>query len=283
MTPLRQRMIEDMRLRNLSVRTQETYLCQVKKFAEYFKKSPEQLGREEIRQYQLYLIEKEVSWSVFNQTLCALRFLYIKTLGRPWDIQEIEFPKRPQKLPIVLSQEEVAEFLNNITDYRCRVVLTTIYAAGLRLTEGTGLTRAAIDSQRMTIRIEQGKGKKDRYVMLSDRLLALLREYWKVTRPQGNYLFPSKRDPNRPMDEHAIQRAFSRTLNHLGWRKEISVHTLRHCFATHLLEQGVNIRTIQVLMGHTSLLTTQRYMQVTAGAMRSTRSPLDLLPDPSKL
>lgn len=283
MTPLRQRMLEDMRLRNLSVRTQETYLCQIKKFAEYFKKSPEQLGREEIRQYQLYLIEREVSWSVFNQTLCALRFLYGKTLKRPWDIEEIEFPRRPQRLPVVLTVQEVAEFLNHVTDYRCRVVLTTIYAAGLRLMEGIELKKTDIDSKRMTIRVEQGKGMKDRYVMLSARLLDLLREYWKVMRPEGVYLFPSKRDVNRPMNENAIQRAFTQTLNQLGWRKEISVHTLRHCFATHLLEQGVDVRRIQVLMGHRSLSTTQRYMQVSSSAISATRSPLDLLPDPGKL
>ena len=283
MTPLRQRMIEDMSLRNLSVRTQETYACQIKKFADYFKKSPEVLGREEIRKYQLYLIEKEVSWSVFNQTICALRFLYIKTLKRPWDIKEIDFPRRPQRLPIVISQKEVREFLSNVTDYRSRVVLTTIYAAGLRLTEGTRLKITDIDSKRMTIRVEQGKGMKDRYVMLSEQLLASLREYWKAHRPQGIYLFPSKRDHNRPMDESSIQRAFHRTLNALGWRKEMSVHTLRHCFATHLLEQGVDVRTIQVLMGHRSLSTTQIYLKVTAAVIGRTRSPLDLLPDPGKL
>lgn len=283
MTPLRQRMLEDMRLRNLSISTQETYLCQVSKFAKHFNKSPEQLGREEIRQYQLYLIEREVSWSVYNQTLCALRFLFHKTLNRPWDIEEIEFPRRPQKLPVVLSQEDVAQFLDHVQNYQYRVVLTTIYAAGLRLTEGTHLRVTDIDSKRMTLRVEQGKGMKDRYVMLSQRLLELLREYWKTMRPKGIYLFPAKRDPKKPMDEAAIQRAFRHTMQQLGWRKEISVHTLRHCFATHLLEQGVNVRTIQILMGHSSLSTTQRYMKVTLRAIAQARSPLDLLPDPSKI
>jgi len=283
MTPLRQRMLEDMRLRNLSVRTQETYLCQVSKFARYFKKSPEELGGEEIRQYQLYLIEHDVSWSVYNQTLCALRFLYSKTLKKGLEIQDIEFPRRPQKLPVVLSREEVAGFLDSVTDYRCRVVLTTIYAAGLRLTEGTNLKVRDIDSKQMTVRVEQGKGMKDRYVMLSPRLLVLLREYWKVVRPQGIYLFPSKRDPAKPMDESAVQRAFRQTLDHLGWRKEVRVHTLRHCFATHLLELNVDAGTIQMMMGHRSLLTTQRYLRVTTRTISQVRSPLDVLPDPGKV
>jgi len=283
MTPLRQRMLEDMRLRNLSIRTQETYISQVKKFAEHFKKSPELLGRDQIREYQLYLIEREVSWSVFNQTLCALRFLYIKTLKKPWNVEEIDFPKRPQKLPIVLSQQEVAQFLSSVADYRHRVALTTIYSAGLRLSEGTHLKISDIDSKQMTIRVEQGKGMKDRYVMLSTRLLELLRNYWKTIRPQGIYVFPSKLDPSKPMHEQALQRAFSKTLNQLRWRKEISVHTLRHCFATHLLEHGVSVRTIQVLMGHKDLSTTQRYMRVTTRVITQARSPLDLLPDVGKL
>lgn len=278
MTPLRQRMLEDMRLRNLSVRTQETYISQVARFAKHFGKSPEVLGTEEIRQYQLYLINQEVSWSVFNQTLCALRFLYRHTLKVEHWIEEIAFPKLPKRLPVVLSPAEVAEVLENVTDYKKRVAVTTIYAGGLRLREAIHLRKNDIDSGRMTIRIEQGKGMKDRYVMLSPKLLELLREYCRGVRPKGEWLFPSSRDAQKPLHEQALQRAFTKTVNRLGWKKQVSIRTLRHCFATHLLEAGYDVRTIQVLLGHRQLSTTMRYTHVSTHRIRTTVSPLDLLP-----
>ena len=282
MTPLRQRMLEDMRIRNLSVRTQETYISQVARIARYFGKSPELLGPEEIRQYQLYLIEQKVSWSVFNQTMCALRFLYRYTLKVEQGIEVLPFPRHPNKLPIVLSPAEVSQLLDSVADYTNRVVLTTIYAGGLRLSEGLHLKISDIDSSRMTIRIEQGKGMKDRYVMLSPRLLELLREYYKAIRPRGPYLFASRRDAARAMDQNVLQNAFQKAVNRLGWKKRVSIRTLRHCFATHLLEAGCDVRTIQVLLGHRQLSTTQRYTHVSANYIRKTASPLDLLPEPAK-
>lgn len=280
MTPLRQRMLEEMRLRNLSIRTQETYVSQVSKFAKYFGKSPELLGPEEIREYQLYLIEKNVSWSVFNQTVCALKFLYSKTLKIPAGIEEIPFAKTPKKLPELLSPEEVKTVLEQINDFKYRVALTTIYAAGLRLQECLHLKIRDIDSKRMVIRVEQGKGMKDRYVMLSERLLKLLRDYYRTMRPRGEYLFESRRNPKIPMAESGLQRAFTATVNRLNWKKHVSIRTLRHCFATHLLEAGYDLRIIQTLLGHRSLNTTQIYTHVTATRFKQTKSPFDLLPQP---
>lgn len=282
MTPLRQRMLEDMRLRNLSVRTQETYISQVARFAKHFGKSPEAIGAEEIRQYQLYLIDQKVSWSVFNQTICALRFLYRYTLKKEVRIDEIRFPKQPKRLPVVLSQEEVAQILEEVTDYKKRIVLKTIYSGGLRLNEATHLKISDIDSHRMTIRINQGKGGKDRYVMLSRTLLELLREYYKALRPRGVWLFPSDRDRQRPINAESLQRAFTRAVNRLGWRKNVSIRTLRHCFATHLLESGQDVRTIQLLLGHRQLSTTMVYTHVSSDRIRTTTSPLDLLPKPER-
>jgi integrase/recombinase XerD len=283
MTPLRQRMLEDMRIRNFTPRTQETYISQVSKFAKHFNRSPEKLGAQEIREYQLYLISQKVSWSLFNQAVCALRFLYLKTLKMDIGIEEIPFPKQPKKLPEVLSPTEVATLLQNVSDYRNQVALTTIYSCGLRLQECLHLKVKDIDSSRMTVRVEEGKGMKDRYVMLSERLLKLLREYYRTVRPRSEYLFPSVRDPKKPMNESRLQRAFIKTLNRLGWKKRVSVKTLRHCFATHLLEAGYDVRLIQELLGHRSVTTTQRYMHVSRSRIKQTVSPLDLLPEPRKL
>lgn len=283
MTPLRQRMLEDMRIRNLTPRTQETYLSQVSRFAKHFNKSPEKLGSEEIREYQLYLISKKVSWSLFNQAVCALRFLYLKTLKMDVGIEEIPFPKKPKKLPEVLSPIEVATLLQQVSDYRNQVALTTIYSCGLRLQECLHLKVRDIDSSRMTVRVEQGKGMKDRYVMLSEKLLKLLREHYKTVRPRSEYLFPSARDPQKPMNESRVQRGFRKALKRLGWKKRVSVKTLRHCFATHLLEAGRDVRVIQELLGHQSVSTTQRYTHVSSVNIQKTVSPLDLLPEPRKL
>jgi len=282
MTPLRQRMLEDMRIRNFAVRTLETYISQVSRFAKHFKRSPEKLGAEEIREYQLYLISRKVSWSLFNQAVCALRFLYSKTLKVDVGIEQIPFPKQPKKLPELLSPTEVATLLQSVRDYTNRVALTTIYSCGLRLQECLHLKIKDIDSSRMTIRIEQGKGMKDRYVMLSEKLLKLLREYYRSVWPRSEYLFPSIRDPQKPMNENRLQRGFIKTLNRLGWKKRVSVKTLRHCFATHLLEAGYDIRLIQELLGHRSVTTTQRYTHVSASRIKKTVSPLDLLPDLQK-
>lgn len=281
MTPLRQRYRQDLQLRNYSVKTQQVYEECVSLFARHFGKSPELLGPEQIRTYQLYLAhEKKASWSRFNQTVCALRFLYRHTLHKDWIIQHIPFPRKESRLPQVLSLAEVSRFLQAIPQLKYRMLLTTIYATGLRASEALHLEVADIDSPRMSIRVRQGKGHKDRYALLSPKLLVLLREYWKAVRPT-RWLFPSSA-PDRPVSLDSLQEAVRRARRASGLAKRVTAHTLRHSFATHLLESGTNIRVIQVLLGHNSLRTTARYTHVTTAALASTVSPLDSLPTPPR-
>jgi integrase/recombinase XerD len=277
MSPLRQRMIEDMRVRNYSSNTQQLYIDRVAKFAQYFGKSPELLGPEEIRTYQVYLMkEKGASWSMLNQTVCALRFLYRITLGKEWAIQHIPAPKKEIKLPVVLSQDEVSRFFESLPNLKHRAILMTAYAAGLRVSEVVSLRVADIDSQRMMIRIELGKGRKDRYVMLSPNLLELLRAYWKIARPNDR-LFPG-RGRHGHITRERIYQVCVKASAAAGLTKRATVRALRHSFATHLLEAGTNIRVIQILLGHRSLRTTARYTHVSRETVCSTSSPLDLLP-----
>lgn len=276
-TPLRQRMIEDMSVRNLSPKTQQAYVAQVAKFAKYFGKSPELLGPEQIRGYQVFLVhEKRVSWAIFNQTVCALRFLYRITLGRDWVVQHIPFPKKPRKLPVVLGLAEVAQFFASITSIKYRAIFMTAYAAGLRVSEVVQLRVTDIDSQRMVIRVRQGKGRKDRYVMLSPKLLELLRLYWKVSRP-STWLFPG-RSPEHHVSLSIVQRVCKKAAAGSGLTKPVTLRTLRHSFATHLLEAGADVRTIQMLLGHRSLQTTALYTHVSSERIRATHSPFDCLP-----
>lgn len=276
MTPLRRKMIEDMSIRNFSPCTQEVYLRQVERFARHFRRSPERLGVEEIRRYQLHLLEQGVSWSLFNQAVCALRFLYSVTLGGSVPVQGIPFPKKPRTLPVVLSSGEVARFLESFRSPKHRAILMTAYAAGLRVSEITHLRLCDIDSQRSVIRVGQGKGQKDRYVMLSPRLLELLREYWKKSRPKGEYLFPGE-SPDRPITRAAVAIACQKAAKDSGLKKRITPHTLRHAFATHLLEAGTSVFMVQSLLGHRHLQTTFRYLHVSRPVC-SVPSPLDLLP-----
>jgi len=277
MTPLRQRYLEDLQLRNYSVKTQQVYVECVSLFARHFGRSPEQLGPEEIRTYQLYLIqEKQVSWSRFNQTVCALRFLYGATLRKDWIIKHLPFPRKETRLPVILSPAQVSTLLASIANPRHRMFFTTIYATGLRLSEARRLEVADLDSARQTVRVRQGKGRKDRYVMLSPRLLELLRQYWKAYRP-ARLLFPGM-DPERPLAERTLQDALREARQKAGLSPQVTAHTLRHCFASHLLEAGVNVRVIQLLLGHASLKTTARYTHVADSALAQTVSPLDLLP-----
>ena len=276
MTTLRQRMIEDLKIRNRSPRTINTYTACVAHFARHFGKSPELLGPEEIRQYQVYLVhERKVSWSYFNQVVSALRFLYRVTLAREWTISHIPYPRQPRKLPVILSPAEVQRFLETIKQLKYRAILMTAYAAGLRLSEVIHLQVADIDSQRMLIRVRQGKGQKDRYVMLAPTLLPLLRRYWRQERPKL-WLFPGHR-PEMPIECSTVQRACSQAGRNAGLTKPVTVRVLRHCFATHLLEAGANIRVIQTLLGHRSLSTTQRYTYVSEKTVHATVSPLELL------
>lgn len=273
-------MLEDMKIRNFSPNTCEAYISHVARFAKYFGKSPEQLGPEEIRRYQLHLVEKGVSWSVYILAICSLRFLYTKTLNKGWKLEQIPFPRRPRVLPVVLSPQEVAVFLDSVENVKYRTIFSTIYATGLRLSEAIHLRVNDIDSQRMVIRVQVGKGKKDRYVMLSEKLLELLREYWREQRPCGEWLFPGIKE-GQPISRKAAGRYCRRVRRGLGFKKRVTPHLLRHCFATHLLEFGVDVRTIQILLGHASIRTTQRYTQISEKRMASLRSPLDLLPDKS--
>jgi integrase/recombinase XerD len=275
MTTLRQRMIDDLKVRNRSSRTIKTYVAQVANFARHFGRSPELLGPEEIRQYQVYLVEeRHVSWS-FNQAICALRFFYRHTLGHDWVVAHIPFPRQPRKLPVVLSQTEVIRLFDAIRSLKLRAMLMTAYAAGLRLSEVTHLQVSDIDSERMVIRVRQGKGQKDRYVMLSQKLLEVLRLYWRMERPT-TWLFPSK-SKEQPVNHSVVQRACHQAGLDAGLTKRATVRSLRHSFATHLLEAGTNIRIIQTLLGHSSVGTTQVYTNVSAKTVRATKSPLELL------
>ena len=280
MTPLRQRMLEDMRVRNFSPHTQSTYVLQVSLFARYFGKPPDQLGPEEIRSYQVHLTdERKLATGSILIAVAALRFLYKVTLHKDWSVEDIiPAPKKPQKLPIVLSPEEVRRFLSSVASPKHRTILTTCYAAGLRISEAARLKPTAIDSQRMVIRVEQGKGQKDRYVMLSPRLLEILRDWWLLEKPKP-WLFPGH-IPGRHITTGAVQDACQEAHQASGISKPITPHSMRHAFAVHLLERGTDVRTIQLLLGHRSLATTARYLRIATNKVCSTTSPFDLLPQP---
>ena len=277
MTPLRRRMIEDMQIRNLAKNTQKTYLLQVSAFASFFRQSPEKLGPEDIRTYQVHLIdEKKLSPSSLCITVSALRFLYNVTLKEPWAVDEIPMPRKPQTLPVILSRDEVKRLLECAPSLKHHALLSTLYATGLRISEACHLKVTDIDSDRMTVRVDQGKGRKDRYSLLSPRLLAILRQYWKETRPSTDWLFPSPR-LNRPISRGAVTRACQEAHARSGLKKPATPHSLRHAFATHLLESGTELRTIQLLLGHRSLSTTARYLKLATTQVCATTSPFELL------
>jgi len=272
-------MRDDMRIRNLALNTQKQYLISVTAFAKYFGKSPDKLVPEDIRTYQIYLLEKKrLDPSSLNVTVSALRFLYCVTLQRDWDIKVIPYARRPRKLPVVLSRQEVTELFQAVRDLKYRTVLMTTYAAGLRVSEVTRLEPTDIDSQRMCIRVKQGKGHKDRYVILSEKLLKHLRRYWADYKP-ADWLFMDRRKTTH-LPISTVQTVCKRAREDAGIKKEVKPHTLRHCFATHLLEAGTDLRTIQLLMGHRSLSTTAIYIHVAVQNLRDVRSPFDILPDP---
>ena len=280
MTSLRQRMLEDMQVRRLSPFTQRAYVETVARFARYFDRSPERLGPEQIRAYQVYLAtERRLATSSLLVAVAALRFLYRVTLRKRWSFDDvIPAPKKPQSLPVVLSPQEVVQFLDAVKAAKHRAILTTCYAAGLRISEAVRLTVSAIDSERMVLRITKGKGQKDRYVMLSPKLLAVLRAWWQVERPR-HWLFPGER-PEAPITRSAVQIACRIASRRARLVKAVTPHSLRHAFAVHLLEAGTDLRTIQLLLGHRSLQTTARYLRVATTKVCSTTSPLDLLPRP---
>lgn len=274
-TDLRQRMIEDMTVRNLSPATQASYITAVKKFSRYYRRSPAELGVEEVRAYQVHLVENGIAWATLNQTVSALRFFYGVTLGREDLPERIPYARVPKTLPVVLSAAEVARLIEAVDDVVCRTALATVYATGLRTAEVLSLRIEHIESARGLIRVEQGKGRKDRYVMLSPTLLVTLRAYWKIARPR-QWLF-AKSDGPGPISASTLNNACMRAALVAKIGKPVTVKTLRHCFATHLLEQGTDIRVIQALLGHAQLSTTARYTKVSKHLIAATKSPLDRL------
>jgi integrase/recombinase XerD len=276
MTPLRRRMTEDMTVRNFSPYTQRGYLFAVARLARHFGTSPADLGPEQLREYLNHLTARKVSGSYFNLNVAALRFLYTVTLERAWILTKLPFQKRPRKLPTVLSIEETTRFLTSIPDGKMRAVLVTAYAAGLRVFEVVALRVRDIDNKRMVLRIADGKGGKERLVMLSPKLLKLLRAYWKGEHPRGEWLFPG-RDPGHHISIRSVQLACQTARDTAGIGKHITMHTLRHSFATHLLEAGTNVCTIKLLLGHRSLSTTARYLHVATSTVCAVPSPLDRL------
>ena len=280
-TPLRQRMIDEMTLRGMSPRTHESYLGAVLGLAKYYNRSPDQLSIEDVRNYLLHLErERHISWSTLNAAASGLRFLYFKTLK--WEPAQMDIPPRktPSRLPEVLSREEVDRLLSAVENLKHRTALMTTYAAGLRLSEVTHLRVGDIDSSRMAIRIEQGKGRKDRYTILSPNLRDQLRLYWKQYRSR-EYLFFGMH-PDKPLNDTALQKAYTQAKEKAGIRKSGGLHTLRHCFATHLLVAGADVRTLQVLLGHTDLRTTARYLLIRREHIQAYASKFDLLMVPAK-
>ena len=274
-SPLRRRMIDDMTIRNLSPATQRSYIHAVSKFSRYFGRSPDTLGLDDVRDFQVHLVAQGVSWGALNQTVCALRFFYGVTLGEATIPEPIPYAPTPRKLPVILSADEVVRFLEAVSSLKCRAALTTAYAAGLRVSEVARLMIADIDSARGVIRVCQGKGAKDRDVMLSAQLLVILRTYWRLARPRL-YLFPG-RNEDRPINPTTLHAACRSAAKAAGLAKHVTLHTLRHSFATHLLENGADIRVIQALLGHANLSSTARYTQVASHTIRATPSPFDRL------
>lgn len=276
MTPLRQRLIDDLRIRNYAKRTITTYVSAVARFARHFQQSPQQLHAQHVRQYQLHLLQQHASWSRFNQTVAALRFLYAVTLQRPHIVTMIPYGKKPKTIPAVLSRDEVARLFHAVAKPRYRLLLQTAYAAGLRVSEVVALQITDIDSQRMLLHIRAAKGNKDRLVPLSAFLLEQLRDYWRHYRPK-RWLFPGQ-TPDSPLSIGQVQRIFRQALRAAAITKKASMHTLRHSYATHLLESGTDLATLQKLLGHNQVSTTLRYTHIQEPHLQQVRSPLDTLP-----
>ncbi len=274
-SPLRQRMLDDMAFRNMSSNTQKVYTYAVANFARFHGRSPDRLGLEEVRDYRLHLLARGLKATSINPIIGALRFFYGTTLGQKELAEQIPFARKEDTLPAVLAQDEVVRLIKAEPGLKMRTAFIVIYAAGLRVSEVVALTARDIDSKRMIIQVRQGKGRKDRYVMLSEQLLDILRDYWRRTRPP-HWLFPGP-DPSQPITTRSVQRACRQAAKVAGLDTSVTVHTLRHSFATHLLEQGVDIRVIQDLLGHRQITSTTRYARVAVNTIRKIQSPLELL------
>lgn len=276
MTEMRRRMEEELKLRGHSPRTRKMYIAWIRRFAAHHRRPPEQMGIDEIRAYLIHLLEVEMlSRSSLVQALCALKFFYGEVLHRPCEVKDLRFPKRPRKLPIVLSESEVRRLLEAAEDLREQAILMTLYSSGLRLGELIHLEVKDIDSAKMQIRVREGKGAKDRNVVLSQTLLEVLRSYFRQYKPQS-WLFYHKL-PQQPLIERTVQRMMIRLSHKAGLRPGVTTHTLRHSFATHLLEHGTELPYIQALLGHRSLRTTTLYLRVSPQALQKVISPLDRL------
>ncbi len=276
MTKLRQRMLEDLRVRNYSPETVKVYIDRVAKFARHFGKSPDQLGPKHVRSYQLHLVdETKCSWAVLNQTVCALRFFYVVTLGKDWPIRHIPYAKGEKRLPEVLSQGEARRLLESVDNMKHLAMLLFAYSGGLRVSEIARLEVDDIDSDRMIIHVRLGKGRRDRIVPLSPVLLTIVREHWLIERPR-KFLFPG-RDRERPTSRMTIAKIVRKAARAAGIKKKVTTHTLRHSFATHHLEAGTDLRTLQLLMGHRYLSTTSRYLHISTERLRNAKTPLELL------
>jgi site-specific recombinase XerD len=274
-SPLRQRMIEDMTVRKFTAKTQNDYIRVVKNFTIFLGRSPDTASNEDLRRFQLHLNEKRVGAPTINLTISALRFFFTVTLGRADAARHLTFVHEPRKLPVVLSPEEVARLLEAAPGVKYKAALSVAYGAGLRVSEVATLKVSDVDSKRMMLRVEQGKGRKDRHAMLSPVLLELLRDWWQIARPIA-WLFPG-RDPVQPMSTRQLNRACHAAAVMAEIRKRVTPHTLRHSFATHLLEQNTDIRVIQVLLGHSKLETTALYTRIATNTIRAVMSPLDRL------
>jgi len=283
-SPLRQRMQDDMRLRKLSPKTQSSYIRAVKRFAGFIGRAPDTATDEDLRLYQLFMFDCGTSAGSINATIVGLKFFFEVTLGRPELMDKMQYVPEPQRLPVVLSCEEVVRLIAATRGPKYKCALSLAYGAGLRISEVTGLKVGDIDSQRMVLRIDQGKGHKDRYAMLSPVMLESLRAWWHAARaqgkmPDGGWLFPGQ-NPINPLTSRQLNRAFHAAAEVAQISKRASMHTLRHSFATHLLEQKVDVRVIQVLLGHKKLETTALYTHVATEILRKVISPLDALPPP---
>ncbi len=277
---LRDRMKTDLELAGYSPSTSKIYLLYARKFARHHMRSPAEMGEEEMRAFLLHLVrEKGVSRETYRQVRAALRFLYAVTLCRPVEVEHIPVRRRQRRLPAVLSGTEVAAMLDAVRGPKYKAILMAIYAGGLRISEACRLRTEEIDSKRMVIHIRAGKGGRDRYTMLSERLLTFLREYWKTERPDG-WLFPGGTAAGH-VSPNAVRRVFNKAVVAAGIRKKVTPHVLRHCFATHLIESGVDVTILKALLGHGSLRTTEVYTHVSVRHIARTRSPLDLLGTPS--
>ncbi len=274
-SPLRQRMIDDMTARRFTEDTQRDYIRNVRMFAAFLGRSPDTATKDDLRRFQLHMARQQISPGSINAAIAALRFFFNVTLERPDLVRPLTTVNEPRRAPVVLSPEEVARLLEAAPGLKYKAALSVAYGAGLRVSEVANLKVSDIDSQRMTLRVEQGKGQRDRYVMLSPQLLELLRDWWQAARPQV-WLFPGQ-NPINPVTARQLNRAVTAAKTLAGISKRVSPHTLRHSFATHLLEQGVDIRVIQVLLGHAKLETTALYTRVAVNTVRNIKSPLDRL------